>query len=174
MLPPIRKASSDLENKSKSTFDIPKSGSFSHFTSTATTMKPSEQLIKKYCLGKDDSSKNPNIPLIRPCSTPPDSSGLVSKEDRDQERRPESSPPVLFSSQNIFIPVNDGDRRDSNTNDDSSPLDHYVHTDGKLGIIKSCGSKSVYLKHLCQKNIHIYFRTLYLFVVFFVNLCSIL
>jgi len=128
MLPPIRKASSDLEPKSKSTFDIPKSGSFSHFTSNSTTMKPSEQLIKKYCLGKSDSSKNQIPSYIRPFSTPPESNG--SSEERDQEKRPESSPPVLLSSQNIFIPVTTSDMIDSN--EDSSPLEHYVHTDGSV------------------------------------------
>ena len=65
---------------------------------------------------------------MRPGSTPPETEAVGSLEEGDGLRRPESSPPVLLSSQNILIPGSSCRESES----DLSPLDHYVHTDSKL------------------------------------------
>ena len=49
MLPPIRKALSDIGPKSDSNIFVPKSGSFSHFTATATSPVRRDELIAKFC-----------------------------------------------------------------------------------------------------------------------------
>ena len=115
---PLKKAMS--EPRSEAECFIPKSGSFSHFT--MTNKKPGsalsrEELIAKYCRDNDDPH------------TRDDTSPATSVHD---DSRPESTPPDLGShhhSDNISIPHHHHhDTQDS----DSSPLDHYVHTDPHL------------------------------------------
>ena len=115
---PLKKAMS--EPRSEAECFIPKSGSFSHFT--MTNKKPGsalsrEELIAKYCRDTDDPH------------TRDDTSPATSVHD---DSRPESTPPDLGShhhSDNISIPHHHHhDTQDS----DSSPLDHYVHTDPHL------------------------------------------
>lgn len=105
MMPPLRKAMS--EPRSDNSMFIPKSGSFSHFTSTRGGPDPGHvvmsqrELIQTY----EESKK-------RPESTPP---------DLDCHRAVSPTAPVKIESSN-------------NTNHDisrqqSSPLQHFVHTD---------------------------------------------
>lgn len=118
---PLKKAMS--EPRSEAECFIPKSGSFSHFT--MTNKKPGsalsrEELIAKYCRDNDDPH------------TRADTSPVTSVHD---DSRPGSTPPDLGShhhSDNISIPHHHHETQDS----DSSPLDHYVHTDPHLdGIV---------------------------------------
>ena len=141
MLPP-RKAMS--EPKVDSNCFIPKSGSFSHFTSTAAVppLPPSavsrEELIARYCGDPGQERRNSEAahprhrtsppPYVRPGSTPPESGAGMAEADP----RPGSlTPPCLpSSSRNIVIPASPcpGAATDS----DSSPLEHFIHTDGEL------------------------------------------
>ena len=142
MLPPIRKAISEPKTD-KAPFIHPKSGSFSHFTATLPSGSSRagavsrEELIARYCQEKErklslDARTGSMPPYVRPGSSPP---GTEDAEDRGEsdlrDQRPGSSPPVLHSSQNILIP-GASSCRVSISDSDSSPLDHYVHTDSKL------------------------------------------
>ena len=135
MLPPIRKAVSEPKTDK---------ASFSHFTATlpsTSSRAPGavsrEELIARYCQEKErklslDARTGSPLPYVRPGSSPP---GTEESEDRGEgdlrDQRPGSSPPVLHSSQNILIPGASACRV-SVSDSDSSPLDHYVHTDSKL------------------------------------------
>ena len=115
---PLKKAMS--EPRSEAECFIPKSGSFSHFT--MTNKKPGsalsrEELIAKYCRDNDDPH------------TRADTSPVTSVHD---DSRPESTPPDMGShhhSDNISIPHH---HHHETQDSDSSPLDHYVHTDPHL------------------------------------------
>ena len=143
MLPPIRKAVSEPKTD-KAPFIHPKSGSFSHFTSTlpsASSRAPGavsrEELIARYCQEKErklslDARTSSPPPYVRPGSSPPGTEEAENREEGDlSDQRPGSSPPVLHSSQNILIP-GASSCRVSVSDSDSSPLEHYVHTDSKL------------------------------------------
>ena len=143
MLPPIRKAVSEPKTD-KTSFIHPKSGSFSHFTATlpsAAAKAPGavsrEELIARYCQEKErklslDARTGSPPPYVRPGSSPPGIENVEDQEEGDHcYQRPGSSPPVLHSSQNILIPGSSSCRV-SISDSDSSPLDHFVHTDSKL------------------------------------------
>ena len=142
MLPPIRKAVSEPKTD-KTYFIHPKSGSFSHFTATlpsVTSRAPGavsrEELIARYCQEKErklslDARTSSPPPYVRPGSSPPGAGDAEEEgEGGHLAQRPGSSPPVLVTSQNIFIPG--ASCRVSVSDSDSSPLDHYVHTEPKL------------------------------------------
>ena len=143
MLPPIRKAVSEPKTD-KAPFIHPKSGSFSHFTATlpsAASKAPGavsrDELIARYCQERErklslDARTGSPPPYVRPGSSPPGIEVVGDGEEGDHsDQRPDSSPPVLLTSQNIFIPGANSCRV-SISDSDSSPLDHYVHTDSKL------------------------------------------
>ena len=127
MMPPLRKAMS--EPRSDNSMFIPKSGSFSHFTSTRG--------------GKSKS----------PADTPDPQHAVMSHRDliqtycqlQESKRRPESTPPDLDSHRPVSptAPVRIETNHSStsaSSRQQSSPLEHFVHTDkdrdGKLRLSK--------------------------------------
>ena len=107
--PLIKKAMSEQPRSDGSECFHSKSGSFSHFTNqgvSSSSVQSREELIAKYC------------PDSRPGSTTPHN---------------DSPPPVYIPRNNdspppVYIPHNN----DSSESTNSSPLDHFVHTDPHL------------------------------------------
>jgi hypothetical protein len=113
MMPPLRKAMS--EPRAENSMLIPKSGSFSHFTST----KGGKPKSTSACL-------DPKLSILS-CSE------LIETYCKDEsQRRPESTPPTLGCHMEAMssTPAVRIERNHSKASQDqSSPLEHYVHTD---------------------------------------------
>ena len=90
---------------------IPKSGSFSHFTSV------------KGGRSKSAASPDPKLTILS-------STELIETYCREEsQRRPESTPPTLDCHILESLPVNIQKMSDSVSQDQSSPLEHFVHTE---------------------------------------------
>ena len=107
--PQLRKAKS--EPRADNSMFIPKSGSFSHFTSI------------KGGRSKSAASPDPKLTILS-------STELIETYCREEsQRRPESTPPTLDCHILESLPVNIQKMSDSVSQDQSSPLEHFVHTE---------------------------------------------